>query len=109
MWFPKIITEADMKPITERLDKLETRQDTCDVKHENHNRRHNDAANNHAAQTKLLERIAERLDGFEKTVTRTANNYTAFDTLLRWAGGGTVVIGFVTAAVVLVLQVKGLF
>lgn len=98
-----------MKPIEERLEKIENRQDTCDAKHESHTRRHDDAAKNHAAQTKLLERIAERLDGFEKTVTRTANNYTTFDTLLRWAGGGTVAIGFITAAIVLMLQIKGLF
>lgn len=109
MGFLKFIIEKTMKPIEDRLERIESRQRECDLKHEGHTRRHDDAAKNHAAQTKLLERIAERLDGFEKTVTRTANNYTTFDTLLRWAGGGTVAIGFITAAIVLILQIKGLF
>lgn len=109
MGFPKFLTRNDMKPIEERLTRIESRQDTCDIKHEGHNRRHDDAANNHAAQTKLLERIVEKLEAYEPTIKRSASNQTAFDAVLRWAGGGTVLLGLISALAAAVVTVKGLF
>lgn len=104
MWLGKLICCDVMKDVED----LKRHKDHCDQQHLNHNRRHDDAAKNHEAQTKILERIADRLDGFEKTVTRTANNYTTVDTLLRWAGGGTVVIGLIAASIALAATIKGM-
>ena len=98
-----------MKPIEERLTCIERRQDSCDIKHEGHNRRHDDAANSNAAQTKLLERIVEKLEAYEPTIKRSANNQTAMDTGLRWAGGFTVLFGLVSAFAAAVMTVKELF
>jgi len=109
MWFPKFITEKTMKPIEDRLERIESRQRECDLKHENHTRRHDDAAKNNAAQTKLLERIVEKLESYEPTIKRSANNQTTFDTLLRWAGGFTVLFGLASAFAAAVMTVKELF
>ena len=100
--------ELIFSDIVQDVEDLKRHKDHCDQQHQNHNRRHDDAAKNHEAQTKVLERIADRLDGFEKTVTRTANNYTTFDTLLRWAGGGTVIIGLIAASIALAATIKGM-
>lgn len=104
MWLGKLICSDVMKDVED----LKRHKAYCDQQHLNHNRRHDDAAKNHEAQTKVLERIADRLDGFDKTVTRTANNYTTVDTLLRWAGGGTVIIGLIAASIALAATIKGM-
>ena len=108
MWFPKIITDTDMKPIVEKVHALEQRQDECDAQHLSHNRRHDNVANNQILQTALLQRIAERIDSFEPTIKRSANNYTTFDTILRWAGGGTVMLGLISAMAAAILAIRGL-
>ena len=106
MWFPKILTEDDMNQIKEKVHALEQRQDACDVQHLSHNRRHDYAAKNQLLQTELLKRIAERIDSFEPTIKRSANNYTTFDTILRWAGGGTVILGLISALAAAIYSIK---
>ena len=108
MWFPKIMTEADMKPIIDKIAAIEQKQDACDTQHLNHNRRYTDLFNQTSVQTKLLEKIASQIESFEPTIKRSANNYTTFDTILRWAGGGTVILGLISALAAAIYSIKGL-
>ena len=108
MWFPKILTENDMKPIEERIHLIEAKQEACEAQHLLHNRRHTDLSNQSATQTKLLEKIVGQLESFEPTIKRSANNYTTFDTILRWAGGGTVMLGLISAAAAAIYTIKEL-
>jgi len=79
-----------------KIAALENRMGSCDSQHETHNRRHNDTFDVQARQAELLGQILKKITDYEPTLKRSSNNYTTVDTILRWAGGATVIIVFVS-------------
>lgn len=108
MRFLETLCKYIMADIDGRVATLEQKHKECELQHENHNRRHDDAAKNNQRQTEILTEIQKLLASFEPTIKRSAGNYTTFDTLLRWAGGGTVIIGLLSAMLALGLAIKGM-
>lgn len=108
MRFLKLISDYIMTDLTSRVTTLEVKHKECEIQHQNHNRRHDDHAKSNEKQTQILEDIQKLLASFEPTIKRSASNYTTFDTLLRWAGGGTVIIGLLSAMLALGMAIKGI-
>ena len=85
MWFPKILTENDMKPIKERLQVIEQKQDTCDTQHLNHNRRYEDITKNQTEQTRILTQIRDTLQTYLPVLDRVKGDQTARDKAKEYA------------------------
>ena len=85
LWFPKILTENDMKPIKERLQAIEQKQDNCDTQHLNHNRRYEDITKNQTEQTRILTQIRDTLQTYLPVLDRVKGDQTTRDKLKDYA------------------------
>ena len=85
MWFPKILTENDMKPIREKIAAIEQKQDACDTQHLMHNRRHEDITRNQAEQTHILAQIRDTLQTYLPVLDRVKGDQTTRDKLKDYA------------------------
>ena len=85
MWFPKILTENDMKPIEERMHLIEAKQEACDAQHLNHNRRYEDITRNQTEQTRILTQIRDTLQTYLPVLDRVKGDQTARDKVKEYA------------------------
>ena len=85
MWFPKILTEADMKPIREKISAIEQKQEACDTQHLTHNRRYEDITRNQTEQTRILTQIRDTLQTYLPVLDRVKRDQTTRDKLKDYA------------------------
>lgn len=85
MWFSKILTENDMKPIREKIAAIEHKQAACDTQHLNHNRRYEDITKNQAEQTRILAQIRDTLQTYLPVLDRVKGDQTTRDKLKDYA------------------------
>ena len=85
MWFPKILTENDMKPIEEKIQAIEQKQEACDTQHLLHNRRHEDAIRDRTEQTRILTQIRDTLQAYLPVLDRVKGDQTARDKAKEYA------------------------
>jgi len=88
------------------IAELKAHRLSCDSQHETHNRRHSDTFDVQAKQAELLGQILKKITDYEPTLKRSSNNYTTVDTILRWAGGSTVIIVFVSGIFGLITLIR---
>lgn len=85
MWFPKILTENDMKPIEEKIQAIEQKQEACDLQHITHNRRYEDVTRNQMEQTRILTQIRDTLQTYLPVLDRVKDDQTTRDKLKDYA------------------------